>query len=133
MPAPKLIAIVTALILMSGQASFAEYSLAQLQEIERYVMTKNNDALMLLLQAHPELMAGEDPLAQELRSFMAANLQTGLLWFSAPTATLPPPDLELAQMERKRRDRGGNGHDIGRGKGHDGDGGNGHDDDGEIY
>lgn len=102
MPAPKLIAIVTALILMSGQAAFAEYSLAQLQEIERYILTKNNAALMLLLQSHPELMAGDDPLAQELRAFMAANMQTGLLWFSAPTATLPPQDLELAKLKDKR-------------------------------
>ena len=102
MPAPKLIAIITALLLMSGHAAFAEYSLAQLQEIERYLLTKNNAALLLLLQAHPELTAGDDPLAVELRAFMAANMQTGLLWFSAPTATLPPPDLELAKLPRER-------------------------------
>lgn len=102
MPAPKLFAIVTALILMSGQGAFAEYSLAQLQEIERYILTKNNAALLLLLQAHPELMIGDDPLAQELRTFMAANMQTGLLWFSAPTSTLPPPELGLAKLENER-------------------------------
>lgn len=100
MPAPKLIAIVTALILMSGQAAFAEYSLAQLQEIERYILSKNNTALMLLLQAHPELMVGDDPLAAELRAFMAAQMQTGLLWFNAPTATLPQTEIDLSENPR---------------------------------
>lgn len=102
MPAPKLIAIITALILMSGQGAFAEYSLAQLQEIERYILTKNNSALLILLQANPDLMAGDDPLAQELRAFMSENMQTGLLWFSAPTATLPPPELELSKIKDER-------------------------------
>ena len=106
MPAPKLIAIVTALLLMSGHGAFAEYSLSQLQEIERYLLTKNNAALILLLQAHPELMVGDDPLAIELRAFMTANMQAGLFWFNAPTATLPPTDLDLAGIPREPRDDG---------------------------
>lgn len=114
MPAPKLIAIVTALLLISGHSAFAEYSLAQLQEIERYLLTKNNAALILLLQANPALMVGDDPLAIELRAFMAASMQAGLLWFSAPTATLPPADLDLAKRERSKGPQHG-------------------DDDGEIY
>lgn len=98
MPVPKLITIVTALLLMSGQGAFAEYSLAQLQEIERYILTKNTAALLLLLQANPELLIGDDPLAAELRAFMATNMQQQLLWFNAPTATLPPPDLALGHL-----------------------------------
>lgn len=102
MPAPKLITIVTALILMSGHGAFAEYSLAQLQEIERYILTKNNAALLLLLQSNPELLIGDDPLAAELRAFMATNMQQQFLWFNAPTATLPPPDLALAQLRGEK-------------------------------
>ncbi|MGL4279764.1 MAG: hypothetical protein ACRCS0_05315 [Albidovulum sp.] len=98
MPAPKLMAIVTALILMSGHGTFAEYSLSQLQEIERYILTKNTAALLLLLQANPELLVGDDPLAVELRAFMANNLQQQFLWFNAPTATLPPADLALGHL-----------------------------------
>jgi hypothetical protein len=104
MPAPRLITIVTALILMSGQTAFAEYSLSQLQEIERYILTKNSAALLLLLQANPDLLVGEDPLAQELRAFMATNMQQQFLWFNAPTATLPPADLALADLGRERDD-----------------------------
>ena len=89
MPAPRLLTIITALILLQGQVARAEYSLEQLQEIERYVMSKNSAALETLLRSNPELMAGNDPLAKELRSFMENNLRQPFLWFNAPTATLP--------------------------------------------
>ena len=75
MPAPRLLTIITALILLQGQMARAEYSLEQLQEIERYVMSKNSAALESLLRSNPELMAGNDPLAKELRSFMENNLR----------------------------------------------------------
>ena len=71
-------------------------------EKKNYILTKNNSALLILLQANPDLMAGDDPLAQELRAFMSENMQTGLLWFSAPTATLPPPELELSKIKDER-------------------------------
>ncbi len=41
MPTPKLITIVTAVIMLSGRIAGAEYSLTQLQEIERYIMTND--------------------------------------------------------------------------------------------
>lgn len=93
MPAPRLITIVTALILMSGRIAQAEYSLEQLQQIERYIMMKDKASLWLLLRNNPDLMIGDDPLAQELRAFMEDSMRQGLNWYDAPTATLPiaPP------------------------------------------
>lgn len=93
MPAPKLLTIVTALILMSGQAAWAEYSLEQLQEIERHILSKNSFALAEMLRENPDLMAGDDPLAQELRTFMQNSLGQQFIWFNVPTATLPPEEL----------------------------------------
>lgn len=89
MPAPRLITIVTALILLSGRVAQAEYSLEQLQQIERYIMMKDRASLWLLLRNNPDLMIGNDPLAQELRSFMEDSMRQGLNWFDAPTATIP--------------------------------------------
>ncbi len=89
MPAPRLIAIVTALIMLSGRIAQAEYSMEQLQQIERYIMMKDRSALWQLLRDNPDLMIGSDPLAQELRSFMEDSMRQGLNWFDAPTATIP--------------------------------------------
>lgn len=79
MPAPKLIAIVTALLLISGHSAFAEYSLPAAGNRNVTFLTKNNAALILLLQANPALMVGDDPLAIELRAFMSASSRRDLL------------------------------------------------------
>lgn len=96
MPAPKLLTIVTALILMSGQAAWAAYSLEQLQEIERYILSKNSAALAAMLRSNPDLMIGDDPLALELRTFMENNAGLPFIWFNAPTATLPVEDVNAS-------------------------------------
>jgi len=64
MPSPRLITIVTALVMLSGRMAGAEYSLQQLQQIERYVMSKDCDSLWTLLRNNPGLLAGNDPLAE---------------------------------------------------------------------
>ncbi len=56
-------------------------------------------ALWTLLRKNPELMVGDDPLAQELRIFVETSMRKQLNWFDAPTATLPPdPDLALGRQ-----------------------------------
>jgi hypothetical protein len=98
MRAPKLITVITAVIMMAGRISGAEYSLTQLQEIERYIMANDRAALWALLRNNPNLMVGNDPLAQELRTFMETSMRNQLTWFDAPTATLPPdPALSLGK------------------------------------
>jgi len=96
MPGPKLTAIITALIMITGASGAnAEYSLAQLQELERLVLGKKYKSLWAYLQLHPEILAGNDPLAKELQVFVQST-QRGLLnCFAATTVavvpTVPPP------------------------------------------
>jgi len=98
MRTPRLITVITAVIMMSGRIAGAEYSLTQLQEIERYIMANDRAALWVMLRNNPDLMTGTDPLAQELRAFMEASMRDQMNWFNAPTATLPPdPYLPLGK------------------------------------
>jgi hypothetical protein len=100
MPTPRLLAIVTALVLLSGRIAGAQYSLEQLQQIERYILSKDCDSLWLLLRDNPELMTGTDPLAQELRIFVESSMRGQLSCFDAPTATVAPVDPTLALGQR---------------------------------
>lgn len=79
MPPPKLLAVITALVLLGGTtASRADYDLEQLQTIERFVMQKDTAALGRYLAFNPQITRGDDPLARELRSFMGC-VQNGQL------------------------------------------------------
>lgn len=70
MPDPRLIAIVTALVLMgSGTPGRADFSFDQLKTIEQLVLSRDSLALGRYLAANPRLTQGDDPLARELRSF----------------------------------------------------------------
>lgn len=102
MRTPKLITVITAVIMMSGRIAGAEYSLTQLQEIERYIMTKDSAALFALLRSNPDLMVGNDPLAEELRSFMETSMRNPLVWFNAPTATLPAAPKVASERKEGR-------------------------------
>lgn len=94
MPNPKLMAVITALIMITGSSGLrAEYSLAQLQELERLILGKNCGNLWDYLQKNPEIMAGNDALARELQVFVQST-QNGLLsCFAARTATIAPTPL----------------------------------------
>ena len=79
MPDARLTAVITALLLIAGgHRADAAYSLAQLQIIESYVLTKNCGGLLDYLNQNQTIMAGNDPLAQELRSF-ANGVEGGLI------------------------------------------------------
>ncbi len=93
MPDPRLLAIVTALLLISGgSAARAEYSLRQLQDIEGYILRKDCGGLWQYLVENPSIMAGGDALAAELRVFVNATQRGQLDCFDAPSepvAVLP--------------------------------------------
>ena len=75
----RLLATVTALLLFAGSGGTAQdYSVAQLEEIERLILSKDLGALWRFLQLHPEFAQGNDPLAQELRLLMA-ELERGVI------------------------------------------------------
>ena len=85
MPGPKLLAVITALMLLGGtSAARADYDLAQLLEIERLVTQKDTAALGRYLAAHPRITRGDDPLARELRSFVSCVQSGQLDCFASP-------------------------------------------------
>ncbi|MCB2135852.1 MAG: hypothetical protein KDE08_07890 [Rhodobacteraceae bacterium] len=92
MPGPKLMAIITAMIMMAATGGArAEYSLAQLQELERLILAKNCGSLWAYLQENPGIMAGDDPLARELQIFVRST-QRGLVnCFSTTVVAVAPP------------------------------------------
>ena len=71
MPMSRLTAVITALMLSGwSHEACAKYNLRQLQVIEQLILDKDCGALLRYLAENPELMAGEDELARELRSFV---------------------------------------------------------------
>lgn len=79
MPSPKLVAIITALTcLAGGSGAFAAYTMEQLVEIERLIVSKDCGGLRAYIDQYPSLLVGEDALADELRSF-AQGIDTGLI------------------------------------------------------
>ncbi len=79
MPNPRLMAVVTVLLLMAGpQAGHARYSLAQLQVIEQLILARDCAGLEAYLIENREILEGDDPLAVELRNFMA-GVSSGLI------------------------------------------------------
>ena len=79
MPSQRLFAIITVLIYAAGSGGAqAEFTLSQLQDIERLIARKDCGALWTYLTVNPELMEGNDPLAQELRVF-ASGIDSGLI------------------------------------------------------
>jgi hypothetical protein len=100
---PRLIAVVTALVLLgTAGSSRAEYDLSQLQEIEGLISSRNCEGLWLYVKSNPTIMVGSDPLASELRTFVAATERGQLDCFAsrssgsaAPAAAPTPPVTEL--------------------------------------
>ena len=96
MPNPRLTAVITALIMMgSGHGVNAAYNLTQLQIIEGYILAKNCGGLLGYLNQNPTIMAGNDPLAQELRSF-ANGVEGGIIECLSQTVPSTEPGLLAA-------------------------------------
>lgn len=93
MPEPRLLAVITALLMIAGVPARADYDIAQLQQIEQLILQKDCAALWQYLTANPSIMSGDDALARELRTFVAATERGQLNCFAArpaPTAVVPP-------------------------------------------
>jgi len=93
MPDPRLMAIITALSLISSTgAGVAQDSFAKLQQLEKLIVSKDCGGMRNFIGANPELTQGNDPLAVELRSYVN-KLDNGLInCFAAPE-----PGSELAR------------------------------------
>ena len=79
MQTPRLLAVVTVLSCFGlGSQAIADYTVAQLREIERLTTESNWGALRTYLAANPELLQGSGELAVELRSF-TADVDNGLI------------------------------------------------------
>lgn len=88
MPRPRLIAIITALILMGGgSGALAAYNLAQLEEIEGMILRNDVSSLRQFLLSNREVMEGNDALSRELHAFFECTEGGRLDCF----AGAPPP------------------------------------------
>ena len=97
MPSPKLTAVITALLLLSGASRLlAAYNLEQLKEIERLVLAKDTAALGRYLASNPQIIMGDDPLARELRDFQSCATSGQLDCFSATRSTIVTTEPEPA-------------------------------------
>ena len=96
MPNPRLLAVVTALIMAaSAPAAQANYSLIDLQTIEQLIVNRNWNALRTYIDANPELLDGNDPLAVELQAFVESFNQG---FFTRLFTTPEVPDVDLIQQ-----------------------------------
>lgn len=94
---PRLTAVVTALVLLGSTGSGrAEYSLTQLQAIESLISSRNCEGLWLFVKSNPTLMVGTDPLASELRTFVAATERGQLECFASRSAGSASPAATAA-------------------------------------
>lgn len=85
MPQPRLIAVLTALMLLSsGKGVLAGYTYEQLVEVDRLVGAKDYAGLMAFVEANPQILIGNDPLANELRVFLFNTNSGNLTAFDSP-------------------------------------------------
>jgi hypothetical protein len=89
MPSPRLIAIITALIMIAPVTrAGAQYTLAQLQELDALIQSQDCEALWLFVQANPALVEGNDPLARELSMFVEGASRGQIDCFSVQSAAV---------------------------------------------
>lgn len=99
MAQPRLIAIVTALLMLgAGSPALAAYTLAQLQDIDRMLSAKDWGALAAYVRANPQLLEGTDVLGAELHNFVTSYGRAQLdLFASRPVSAVEEPDLAFAE------------------------------------
>lgn len=105
MPEPRLMAVITALLMLAGTSpARADYEVEQLRQIERLILAKDCGALWQYLVANPSIMAGDDALARELRVFVAATERGQLNCFAArpPAVVAPTPVAAFATASLRR-------------------------------
>jgi len=99
MAQPRLIAIVTALLLMGvGSPALATYTLAQLQDIDRMLSARDWGALASYVRANPQLLESTDALGVELQTFLSSYGRSQLDLFASRTGTgVEEPDLGFVE------------------------------------
>jgi hypothetical protein len=99
MPNQRLIAIVTALLMLGGASKlYAAYTLDQLKEIERLVMLRDTSALGAYLSANIGVTEGEDALSVELRKFLQCTRAGDLNCFDATRLPSVPKEPSQAAI-----------------------------------
>lgn len=66
------------MLMVNVTPAFADYTLSQLREIERMILSRDFNALYRFLQENPEVLVGNDPLAQELRT-LVSDIEAGVI------------------------------------------------------
>ena len=89
MPNPRLLAIITGLLLISGGRGFAEYTVDQLKAIEQLIVARDSAGLGRYLSANAQVTVGDDPLAVELRRFLGCARSGDLDCFAAARSPVP--------------------------------------------
>lgn len=107
MPEPRLMAVITALLMLAGTSpARAEYDVEQLRQIEALILRKDCGALWQYLVANPSIMSGQDALSRELRVFVAATERGQLDCFAArapsPAIVQPAPVVAFATGSIRR-------------------------------
>lgn len=94
MPNPKLLGIVTALLIISRvTGANAAFTQAQLVDVGRLIESRDCGALLSYLVENPELLVGDDSLAISLRKF-TQDVDGGLIpcLSVTPGTALPQQD-----------------------------------------
>ncbi len=79
MPNPRLMAVVTALLMISGMRdAHAAYTVSDLRKIEALISAGDCAGLWSFLSKNPQIYVGDDPLAVELRNFVN-GINNGLI------------------------------------------------------
>jgi hypothetical protein len=95
---PRLIAAMTAHVLLAtAQQGQAAYTLDQLQQIDTLISQRNCEGLWLYVKSNPAILDGDDPLASELRVFVAAS-ERGQLNCFASRENSPSADGAAARV-----------------------------------
>jgi hypothetical protein len=101
-PSPKLLAVITALMLVVGAPGVqAAYTKTQLGQIEQMVLSQDWVQLRDYILASPTLLEGDDDLVVELRKFLQ-GMQSGVITASFGVLSPSPavPSLDVIQRLR---------------------------------
>jgi hypothetical protein len=94
----KILAIITALVMLGGPASSQQAaSISELRQIEQLVAKQRWAELYNLIMAKPALTQGNDPLSLELRDFVR-QVSLGRVAGLAPYTRPRQPDADPNQL-----------------------------------
>lgn len=75
----KIALLSTAILVGVNHASLAAYTQNDLDTLRELSDAKDTEALLAYIQANPQLMAGNTPLAEALREFVEARSNSGFM------------------------------------------------------